>query len=184
MQDNRPRFVFNCQKCGQCCEKDWKIKIFFDDLEKWIRDGTIYRILSNLVVIEDDNITTIQLERKDHRCTMYDSERKECLIYNNRPIICNAYPLKWDGKSYLIRDEECSGLNKGVMTQESLESIRNSAKREHIEEERTSTTLQIIQAILLRDIIKKSEAELNKLSEQEREKIREIFRKDRPEQNV
>jgi Fe-S-cluster containining protein len=169
--------VFNCQKCGQCCEKEWEIRIFFGDIEKWSKDGTIYRIFSNLFIKDDNEIPSILLERENGKCKMYDAERKECLIYNSRPIICSAYPLKWDGNHYLIRDENCPGLNNGVMTQEGLDEIRNAAKTEHAEEERTSMNLPIIQSILLKEIIKKSELEYNKLPDEEKEKIKEIFKK-------
>ncbi len=183
MVDNKPRFVFTCQRCGQCCEKDRKIWIFLGDIERWSKDGTIFKVFPNLDVIDENNIPSIQLERENSKCKMYDIEKKECRVYNSRPISCNAYPLKWNGKAYLIRDEECSGLNKGFMTQESLEEIRNAAKKEHEEEERTLTNLPIIQAILLKDFIKKSESELDKLSEDEREKIKEIFGKKQSEKH-
>ena len=155
-----------------------------DDIERWSKDGTIYKVFPNLAVTDEDNLPSIRLEREDDKCKMYDTEKKECLIYNSRPIICSAYPLKWNGRAYLIRDEECSGLNKGAMTQESLEEIRNAAKKEYEEEERTSTNLPIIQAILLKDLIKKSESELNKLSEEEKEKIKEIFGKNQSEKDI
>ena len=184
MVNDKPRFVFNCQRCGQCCQKDRKIKIFLGDIERWSKDGTIFRVFANLAVIDENRIPSIQLERENNKCKMYDIEKKECLIYNSRPIICSAYPLKWDGRAYLIRDEECSGLNKGAMTREGLEEIRNAAKKEYVEEERTSTNLPIIQAILLKNLIKKSESELNKLSEDEKEKIKEIFGKNQSEKDI
>jgi hypothetical protein len=124
-----------------------------------------------------DSIPSIQLERENGKCKLYDIDKKECLIYISRPIACRAYPLKWDGKVYLIRDEECSGLNKGEMTREGLEEIRTAAKNEHAEEERTSMNLPIIHAILLKEILKKSESEFSKLPDEEKEKIKEIFKK-------
>jgi Fe-S-cluster containining protein len=181
MVNDKPRFVFNCQRCGQCCEKDRNIRIFIGDIERWSKDGTVFRVIPNLVVTDENGIPSIRLERENDKCKMYDTEKKECRIYNSRPIICSAYPLKWNGSAYLIRDEECSGLNKGAMTQKSLEDIRNAAKKEYEEEERTSTNLPIIQAILLKDLLKKSESELNKLSEDEKEKIKKIFGKNESE---
>ncbi|NTW19732.1 MAG: YkgJ family cysteine cluster protein, partial [Nostocales cyanobacterium W4_Combined_metabat2_030] len=77
--------------------------------------------LRQLTLKDDNEIPSILLERENGKCKMYDAERKECLIYNSRPIICSAYPLKWDGNHYLIRDENCPGLDNGVMTQEGLE---------------------------------------------------------------
>ena len=175
MENAKPRFVFNCQKCGSCCEKERQIEIFLGDIERWSKDGTIYRVFPYLSLIYENDIPSIQLEKENGKCKMYDIKEKECQIFGSRPIICRAYPLKWDGIVYSIVDVNCLGLNKGVMTQEGLEEIRIAAKKEHAEEERTSTNLPIIHAILLKEIIKNSESEYNKLTEEEKENIEKIF---------
>ncbi|NPV63133.1 MAG: YkgJ family cysteine cluster protein [Methanotrichaceae archaeon] len=177
MDSSKPKFIFNCQRCGRCCETRGDLPVYLDDIERWSKDGTVYRVFADLSVAEDSGLPQIRLTNKEGRCPMYDTEKKECSIFDSRPIACRAYPLRFDGHGFLIRDPECPGLNQGEMSQEALEEIRDAARKEHQEEERFIAVLPIIHAILMKDIVDRSEKEFEKLSDEEKEKIKEIMKK-------
>jgi Fe-S-cluster containining protein len=175
----KQKFVFNCQRCGRCCEKRGDIPIYLSDIERWTNEGKIYQISPYLSISSEFGVPSIQMERENGKCKRYDEEKKECQIYDSRPVTCRADPLKYDGKGFKIRDKECPGLNKGEMIKEELEEIKEAAKKEYVEETRMVMILPLLQALLLKDITKKSEEAYSKLTEEEKEKIKEIFEKER-----
>jgi uncharacterized protein len=177
MQETKPKFIFTCQRCGKCCEQD--VVIYLDDIERWSKDGTIYEIFPHLAVSGEPVASALRLKREDAKCKMYNPESKECKIYGNRPLACRAYPLKHDGNGFLLKDEECPGLNKGEMSREALEEIRKAAIEEHEAEARTAAILPIIQALLLSDIAKKSEEAYSKLTDEDRAKLDEVLKKEK-----
>lgn len=177
MQDAKPKFIFNCQGCGHCCERE--VAIYLSDIEKWSKDGTIYQIFPNLTISGESVTLSIHLEREDGKCKMYDSENKKCRIHDNRPLSCKAYPLRHDGRGFLLGDEECPGLNKGEMSQQTLEEIRKSAIQEHEAEMHTAAVLPTIQALLLGDMAKRSEEAYSKLTDEEKAKLEEILKKEK-----
>ena len=177
MQDAKPKFIFTCQGCGKCCEKE--VAIYLSDIERWSKDGTIYQVFSNLTVSGESVPLSLHLERENGKCKMYDLDSKKCKIYENRPLSCRAYPLKHDGTGFLLRDEECPGLNKSEMSRETLEEIRNDAIEEHEAEVHTAAVLPTIQALLLSDMAKKSEEAYGKLTDEEKMKLDEILKKEK-----
>jgi Fe-S-cluster containining protein len=177
MQETKPKFVFTCKRCGQCCERD--TKIYLIDIERWSKDGSIYQIFSDLAIYGEPVATSIHLKIEDDKCKMFNSDSKECKIYNNRPISCKAYPLKYDGNGFLLSDPKCPGLEDGQMSKEALDEIRTAAVEEFNEESRILTVLPLVQALLLAEMAKKSEEAYSKLSDEERAKLEEILKKDK-----
>jgi Fe-S-cluster containining protein len=175
MQETKPKFIFTCQRCGRCCERD--VKIYLNDIERWSKDGTVHHVFPHLTVSGESMALSLHLVREDGKCKMYDPASKDCKIYDNRPQVCRAYPLMHDGSGFLLRDKECPGLDKGEMSKEALEEIRKAAVEEHEDEARTAAVLPMVQALLLSDMAKKSEEAYSKLSEEEKAKLEEIFKK-------
>lgn len=175
MEEAKPKFIFNCQRCERCCERD--ISIYLNDIERWSKDGTIYQVFPSLTISAESMAVSLNLEKEDGKCKMYDPASKECKIYNSCPIVCRAYPLMHDGSGFLLRDKDCPGLNKGEMTAESLDEMRKAAIEENEDEKRTATILPMLQAILMGQMAKKSEEAYSKLSEEEKAKLEEIFKK-------
>ena len=167
MQDAKPKFIFTCQGCGQCCEKG--VAIYLSDIERWSKDGTVYQVFPNLTVSVESVPLSLHLERENGKCKIYD----------NRPQSCRAYPLKHDGTGFLLRDEGCPGLNKGEMSRETLEEIRKDAIEEHEAEVHTAAVLPTIQALLLSDMAKKSEEAYSKLTDEEKARLDEILKKEK-----
>ena len=174
MEENKPKFIFTCQRCGRCCERE--IKIYLNDIERWSKDGSINQVFPHLKVSGESMAFSLSLEIDDGKCRMYDPTSKECKIYNNRPQVCRAYPLMHDGNGFLLRDNECPGLNKGEMTKDALAEIRKAAVEENKDERRTAAILPMLQAILLGEMARRSEEAYSKLSEDEKAKLEEILK--------
>ena len=177
MQDAKPKFIFTCQGCGQCCERE--VAIYLSDIERWSKDGTVYQVFPNLTVSVESVPLSLHLERENGKCKMYDLDSKKCKIYENRPLSCRAYPLRHDGTGFLLRDEGCPGLNKGEMSRETLEEIRKDAIQEHVAEVQSAAVLPTIQALLLSDMAKKSEEAYSKLTDEEKARLDEILKKEK-----
>jgi Fe-S-cluster containining protein len=177
MQDAKPKFIFTCQGCGQCCERD--IPVYLSDIERWSKDGTIYQVFPNLTVSSDPVRLSLHLEKEGEKCEMYDPDSKKCKIYDNRPLSCRAFPLRHDGTGFLLRDEKCPGLNMGEMSRQALEEIRKDATLEHVAEMQTAAILPTVQALLLSDMAKKSEEAYSKLTDEEKTKLDEILKKEK-----
>jgi Fe-S-cluster containining protein len=177
MPETKPKFIFTCQRCGRCCERD--VSIYLNDIDRWSKDGTIYKVFPHLSVSGESMALSLHLESEDGKCKMYDPASKECKIYDNRPEVCRSYPLKHDGSGFLLRDKECPGLNKGEMSKEALEEIRKAAVEEHEDEACTAAVLPIVQALLLSDTAKKSEEAYSRLTDEEKAKLEEILKKDK-----
>jgi Fe-S-cluster containining protein len=168
-----PKFVFNCERTGKCCETRDSIDVFIDDIERWWSDGNFAKIFADLEIVSPGG-PPIKLQiKKEGSCTFLKSER--CTIYETRPISCQAFPLGYNGKNFVLTDTECPGIGKGKMTTEALEEIRSAAKAEHDARIRTAALLPALHAIILTDTMKASEEAMSKLSDEDREKLKKIF---------
>jgi Fe-S-cluster containining protein len=168
-----PKFVFNCKRTGRCCESRDSIDVFIDDIERWWGDGSFAKIFSHLGVVTTGGPPVVIQIKKDGPCPLL--EGADCSIYDTRPLSCQAFPLGYNGKNFILVDMECPGVGEGKMTAEALEGIRNAAKAEHDARIKTATLLPALHAIILTDTMKESEEALGKLSDEDREKLKKIF---------
>ncbi len=116
----------------------------------------------------------MQMEiKKDDACPFL--EKNDCTIYDSRPVSCQAFPLGFNGKNFILTTEDCQGVGKGKMTKESLEEIRISADAGYHAKVRTIAILPALQAIILKEAMNKSEEAVSKLSSEDKEKLKTIF---------
>ena len=102
-----PKFKFECQKCGRCC-KDETIYITITDLDRWVADNSIYRVIHLLNLDESTGELKVVLKKDDDGfCNLYHRDNKTCTIYYSRPLTCRAYPLGFNGKNYILRSKNC-----------------------------------------------------------------------------
>jgi Fe-S-cluster containining protein len=168
-----PKFVFNCQRTGRCCTSRDSIDVSIDDIERWWRDGNFAKIFSELQVVTAGGPPIKMQIKKEGACPFLEGEN--CSIYETRPISCQAFPLEFNGKNFVLTDTECPGIGEGKMTAEALEEIRSAAKAEHDARIRTAALLPALHAIILTDTMKASEEALSKLTDEDREKLKKIF---------
>lgn len=167
------KFVFNCQRTGRCCESRDSIDVYIDDIERWWTDGNFAKIYPELQTVTDGGPPLRMRVKKEGACPFL--KEKDCDIYDSRPLSCQAFPLGFNGKNFVLTDDECPGVGEGKMTAESLEEMRNAAKAEYSARVRTAALLPALQAIILRESIEASEEALSKLSDEDRERLKKIF---------
>lgn len=179
------KFVHNCTKCGQCCEKWGEIPIFIEDLQRWIRDGTLQYTLPFIHLEEIPPIyVRLKLQKPETEndpnpsgCPLYDYNNKICNVYSSMPVHCAAYPLAYNGEKYYLVDNESPGLGEGTMTSESLQIARDRA-REHFEAASNSgALLPFIYTLILGEIMRKSQEAMSSLSEEDKQQLENLLSK-------
>ncbi len=88
-----------CTKCGLCCIKT-EMELLPEDIERLVSLG--YKLED---IAYYDGIYWRLKNINDH-CVFYDVEKRECKIYDYRPIGCRLYPLQFDGEKVII-DKSC-----------------------------------------------------------------------------
>ena len=120
-------------------------------------------------------------ELLEEKCPLYNKEKNECLVYQNRPLSCRTYPLEYDGKNYTIVDVDCPGLNEEGMTKEELKEMRDTAKRMFYELTRMRITIPVLNQLItqkvMMDLMRQNIEAMSKMSDEDRAKLDEIFKK-------
>lgn len=194
----KKKFIFNCTKCGKCCEKWEEIPIYLEDLQRWVNDGSIYYVLSFLQVIDsapnaveivmrkDSSVpmpnTNKEEQQKDLEdnpsgCPLYDYENKICNLYHSMPIHCAAYPLAYNGKKYYLVDKDCPGLGHGQMTKEKLQLARTRAEAHYNAKNSSKSVIPVLYTLILTNIMKKSQEAMGSLSPEDKEQLNTLLSK-------
>ena len=125
-------------------------------------------------------------ELLDVKCPLYNKDDKKCLVYENRPLSCRTYPLEFDGKNFIVVDADCPGLGEEGITKEDLKEMRETAKVMHYELTRMRIALpvlnQLISQKMMMDLMRQNMEAMSKMSDEDRTKLDEIFKKDREDQ--
>ena len=183
------KYVFECQRCGRCCEKKTSVVVNIADLKKWSSDVTMPSLFPYLAIENiNDEYTQISLKKPasdegktEPGCPVYDAENKLCNIYYSMPLYCKSFPLGYDNERYFLKDSTCPGVGKGSMDAETLKDARNTAKEDF--EARVSTTLllPVLHTLVFRFILGESKKQIDTLSEEQKEKLKGIFGKETQE---
>ncbi|MHA1668889.1 MAG: YkgJ family cysteine cluster protein [Candidatus Heimdallarchaeaceae archaeon] len=181
----KPKYVHNCTKCGKCCEKWESVPVYLDDLQRWLKDGTIQYVLPFLKLKETPPLyvqIVLQKEEKEDDpnpsgCPLYDYKNKICNIYFSMPIHCAAYPLAYNGEKFYLIDKESPGLGNGSMTKESLQLARQRAQEHYSASISTNSLLPVLYALILNNISRKSKEAMESLSEEDKKKLEELLSK-------
>ncbi|MFX1308982.1 MAG: YkgJ family cysteine cluster protein [Promethearchaeota archaeon] len=134
-----------------------------------------------------DPFETIPIEELiDVKCPLYNKDDKKCLVYDNRPLSCRTYPLEYDGKNFIVVDADCPGIGEEEMSKEELAEMRETAKIMHYELTRMRIALpilnQMISQKIMMDLMRQNMEAMSKMSDEDRAKLDEIFKKNREDQ--
>ena len=177
-EQTKPKFRFECQQCGQCCGSE-TILISIPDLERWMTDNTIYRLMHILKLEEIDGKSRIILMKdEDGKCNLYHRDNKSCTIYETRPLFCRAYPLGYNGTDYYLKTKDCKGMNKGEMTKDKLKMIRENAFEEYIATRQFDNVFPVIYGIIFNKLIADSKAFMEKMADSEKAEENEVQKTD------
>jgi len=88
-----------CKRCGRCCTET-EMELLPVDIDRIVALGYSP---TDFVKIDGD---IVRLKCVGKYCVFYDPVRRQCRIYEHRPIGCRLYPLQYsDGEIYV--DPEC-----------------------------------------------------------------------------
>ncbi|UCC19167.1 MAG: YkgJ family cysteine cluster protein [Promethearchaeota archaeon] len=129
-----------------------------------------------------DPFATVPIEELlNVKCPVYNKDDEKCLVYENRPLSCRTYPLEYDGKNFIVVDADCPGIGEEGMTKEELAEMRETAKLMHYELTRMRIALpvlnQMISQKIMMDLMRQNMEAMSKMSEEDRAKLDEIFKK-------
>jgi Fe-S-cluster containining protein len=210
--ESKAKFTFKCTRDDKCCLARGPIPITFWDLELWARNGVIANFMPYLDIynkpdggidlvlkplppppkegeeeIKRDPFGNIPLEELlEEKCPLYNKDDKKCLVYDNRPLSCRTYPLEFDGKNFTVVDVECPGIGEEGMTKEDLKEMRDTAKTMFYELTRMRISLpvlsQVISQKIMMDLMRQNMEAMSKMSDEDRAKLDEIFKKEQQAQ--
>ena len=211
-EEPKARFTFKCTRSDKCCLARGPIPITFWDLELWARNGVVANFLPYMDIYNKpdggidlvlkplpppskegeeekprDPFGTVPIEDLlEVKCPLYNKEKKECLVYDNRPLSCRTYPLEFDGKNFTVVDVECPGIGEEGMSKEDLKEMRDTAKQMFYELTRMRIALpvlsQLISQKVMMDLMKQNMEAMSKMSDEDRAKLDEILKKDQEPQ--
>ena len=203
----KAKFTFKCTRDDKCCLTRGPIPLTFWDLEMWARNGVVANFMPYLDIYqkpdggidlilkplppkkEDDDkgeprdpFSPVPIEELlEEKCPLYNIEKKQCLVYENRPLSCRTYPLEYDGKNFKVVDVDCPGIGEEGMTKEELTEMRENAKLMNYELTRIRIALpvlnQLVSQKIMMDLMRQNIEAMSKMSEEDRAKLDEILGK-------
>jgi Fe-S-cluster containining protein len=209
----KAKFTFKCTRDDKCCLARGPIPLTFWDLEMWARNGVVANFMPYLDIYqkpdggidlilkplppkkEDDDkkeprdpFSPVPIEELlEEKCPLYNIDKKQCLVYDNRPLSCRTYPLEYDGKNFKVVDVDCPGIGEEGMTKEELTEMRENAKLMNYELTRIRIALpvlnQLISQKIMMDLMRQNIEAMSKMSEEDRSKLDEILGKSRDTNN-
>ncbi|MBD3350864.1 MAG: hypothetical protein GF364_05195, partial [Candidatus Lokiarchaeota archaeon] len=179
------------------------IPITMWDLELWAKNDVVKNFLPYLKVYKnpsgfidailaplkfgqiDNNVEGSESNEKgdidEKRCPLFNLEKKECLVYEYRPLSCRTYPLEYDGKTFQIVDLECPGVGEGPMSKAERIEMRDYSKDMHKELVRMRVSLpvlnQVIRADFFVELLKQQQEAMKNMDPEDLKKMDEIFKK-------
>lgn len=177
----KSKYIFNCTKCGECCEKKEFIPIANEDLLNWVKNGVINTIIPHLEIgtlqgqNEGQTFFQLMLKQKEPGCPMYDATNKICNIYHSLPLDCASFPLGFNGQSYFIRDKSCPGIGNGTMTKEQLVKDREVAQKDFLAKIDTYTILPVIYSLFMKNILKEQERVMKEMPDEKRQQLEDLL---------
>jgi Fe-S-cluster containining protein len=181
------KYSFKClgQNCEtQACHFREQVNVTIDDLARWTQAGHLQNILPglrfNLPQSENEPIA-IETRRKDLEdqdgtaCIFYHEESSACEIGYNKPISCQTYPLKYNGKKFYVSDRDCPGVGEGEVTKEALKEVKEKAEQDFHERQRTQASLPALYSLIMGQLMQQSAQAMQDLSEEDRKRIQDIM---------
>ncbi|MDQ7031557.1 MAG: YkgJ family cysteine cluster protein [Desulfonauticus sp.] len=112
--------VFNCQRCGHCCEGEGGIIVTLEEQEK-IADflGLSVQKFQQIYLVDSNDKKSIKT--KGNLCVFFEPD-KGCSIHPVKPKVCAAWPFfrgnLIDEAALEMAKTYCPGINKNVSLKE------------------------------------------------------------------
>jgi Fe-S-cluster containining protein len=180
----KKKYIFNCTKCGQCCEKKEYVPVSFVDIRNWTKSGAINSIFPNLKIMtqqvtvgeQTQEFPSLVIKGSEEGCSMFDKENRLCNIYHLMPLECKAFPLGYNGKNYYIKDKTVPGLGSGKMSKEQLIQDRDNARADFEAKIETQITLPLIYSLFMQNLLEQQQKAMDEMPEEKRKQLDELLR--------
>ena len=175
-----PKFVYNCVRCGQYCSKVNGVPVSLEDIMGWRKNGTLTGIAKNIGVDMAGGIPKLILETEAEKegCPLYDHENKNCQVYHDMPLSCQAYPLGYNGEKYFVTDKACSGLGHGEMSLEQLKTQKEAACREYESNKESNAVIPLIYSIIMGELLEQSRKSMENMTEEQKNQLQDMIKGD------
>jgi Fe-S-cluster containining protein len=185
----KKKYVFNCTKCGQCCEKRELVPVSFADIRNWTTSGTINSVFPHLKIQtfptqvggETRESISIVLAGPEKGCPLYDKENKLCNVYHSMPLECKAFPLGFNGQNYVIKDKTVPGLGNGTMTKEKLIEDRDNARLDYDARVETQMLLPLTYSLFMQNLLEQQQKIRDEMPEDKRQQLEDLLKGDTQE---
>ena len=186
----RPKFVYECVRCGHSCADRNIVEITLADLRTWTEEQTLASLFHHLrlvavgrpymdiVLASDEGVRAYEEGNTEHKgCPMFDRANSMCNIYHSMPLYCQAFPLAYNGNDYFIKDRECKGIGQGSMTGERLEAHREAARRELEARRECGVLMPSLHGLFTRFFVEASTRALEAMSSDDRSRLEDLLAK-------
>ncbi len=179
----KKKYIFNCTKCGQCCEKRELVPVSLADIRRWTQSGVINSVFPHLkfrtLKTTGENpqeFLTLGLASTEKGCPLYDKENKLCNIYHSLPLECKAFPLGYNGTNYYIKDKTVPGLGYGTMTKEKLIIDRDSAREDFEARLEGQMMLPLLYSLFMQNLMEQQEKIMEEMPEEKRKQLDNLLK--------
>ncbi len=174
-----PKFIYNCVRCGQYCSSVDGVPVTLQDLLRWQANGELGRLVSHLGLDTSSGFPRLVLkppEGRERGCPVYDTESKDCGLYTDLPLNCQAYPLGFNGEKYFVVDQACQGLGEGEMTADKLRAQRDVARAEHRARSSSAATLPVMYGLVMRELMDQSRQAMESMTPEQKADLERYFK--------
>ena len=161
------KFIYNCVRCGQYCSSVNGVPVTLQDLLRWQANGELGRLVTHLGLETSSGFPRLVLkpsEGKERGCPVYDAESKDCGLYTDLPLNCQAYPLGFNGEKYFVVDQACQGLGEGEVAADKLRTQRDAARAEYEARSSSAATLPVMYGLVMQEMMDQSRQAMDSLS--------------------
>jgi len=90
-----------CSNCGVCCTET-EMLLSEEDIQRLAKRG-----FSKSYFVKFDEQGYAQLKNRGGYCVFYDSKKHQCVVYLDRPMGCQVYPVILDEDKGIVLDNLC-----------------------------------------------------------------------------
>ncbi|MDP6364417.1 MAG: YkgJ family cysteine cluster protein [Candidatus Poseidoniia archaeon] len=174
-----PKFIYDCVRCGQYCSSVDGVPVTLQDLLRWQASGELGRLVTHLGLETDSGFPRLVLkppEGEEQGCPVYDVKTKDCGLYDDLPLNCQAYPLGYNSQKYYVVDQACQGLGEGEMTTDRLRAQRDCARNEYEARSSSAATLPVMYGLVMRELMDQSRQAMESLTPEQKAELERRFR--------
>jgi len=127
------RKVFECKRCGFCCEGESTVSLLPEEIERISEYLGLSReeFLKTYGVRKDERI---EMKTVNGHCIFYDEKERCCRVHPVKPDRCRQWPLHpsllKDPENFEIIKSTCPGFEKGISWEDLkayLRGVRNES---------------------------------------------------------